>query len=174
MYNDYNEELYHYGVKGMKWGVRRAVNTPYGEKKSAYKQAKKDYNKAFNKAYGYTSNHRLGTKISKKMKAEEVRRWDDTNRKYDKMVKAKTDYKQAKQERNQQIKSVHKEINKNATLADKLTYNDNTRKKAAKYVVDRNMSVADATKKANRDAVRNTALVLGAYGAVAVATLYKK
>lgn len=24
----YNEELYHYGVKGMKWGVRRSDNSP--------------------------------------------------------------------------------------------------------------------------------------------------
>ena len=54
-----------------------------------------------------------------------------------------------------------------------MVYNDATRKKAAKYVVDKNMSVADATKKAKGDAWRNTAAMLAVYGAVTVYGLKK-
>lgn len=36
----YNEELYHYGVKGMKWGRRKAR---YAAEKDAYKAARKNY-----------------------------------------------------------------------------------------------------------------------------------
>lgn len=36
----YNEELYHYGVKGMKWGHRKAS---YAAEKDAYKSARKNY-----------------------------------------------------------------------------------------------------------------------------------
>lgn len=39
----YNNELYHYGVKGMKWGVRRAR---YKAAKKEYKAAKKEYESA--------------------------------------------------------------------------------------------------------------------------------
>lgn len=52
-------------------------------------------------------------------------------------------------------------------------YNNATRKLAAKYVVDKNMSVSDAKKKANKAAIRNAAIFLGAYGAVNAATLIK-
>lgn len=185
MYNDfYNDELYHYGVKGMKWGVRRYMNADgsltsagrkkygdneYGKTKLAVKSAKKEYSKSFNKAYNYSSTPRF----TKKGKAERDRRWEDTYDKLDKLNKAKADYKQAKTERRANINKTHREINDRASVTDRLIFNDATRKKAAKYVVDKNMKVDDAINQANKDALRNTAIFIGAYSAVAVATLYK-
>ena len=50
-------------------------------------------------------------------------------------------------------------------------FNNATRKKAAKYVVNNNMSMSEAKKKANKAAVRNTALMMAAYGAVTVGSI---
>ena len=81
--------------------------------------------------------------------------------------------KQVKNERKQNIKNTYNDIQKNASRGEKLLYNDETRRKAAKYVVDNNMSISDAKKKANKAAIRNTAIVLGTYGAINAASLYK-
>lgn len=175
--SDNDDELRHYGVLGMKWGHRRAVPTSstYNKvqsTKSRYKQAKKEFNKSYNKAYNYSSAHPIGQYTNKKKKAESNRRWSDTYDKASALDKAKTSYKQAKNERKGKIRSTYREIQKNTSLGEKLVYNNITRMKAAKYVVDNNMSMKDAKAKANKDAVRNTAAIMAAYGAFTVASLY--
>lgn len=175
-----DDDIEHHGVKGMKWGVRRAkpqstsdIRKRFDSAKSDYKDAKRAYSKSYNNAYNYSSRHPIGQFTNKNKKAESDRRWDDTINKADKLNKAKSKYRQAKNERKQKIAEVHRDINKNAKLGEKLVYNDATRKKAAKYVVDNNMTMSEATKRANQDAIRNTAAIIGIYGAITVASLYK-
>ena len=164
-----NEEDYleHFGVKGMKWGVRKqkVLNA-----KSEYKKARKAYNKSYNKAYNYSANHPYSQFVSKKGRAESENRWEQASSDADRYNSAKSAYKSAKRERKNAIKDTYKDINKNTSFYEKVMFDDATRKRAAKYVVDNDMSVSEATAKAKGDAVRNTAILLAAYGAVSVAS----
>lgn len=175
-----DDELLHYGIKGMKWGVRRAsaklatsdTRRHFDSTKAEYKTAKKAYNKSFDKAYDYSSRHPISQYVSKKKSAEADRRWDDAIDKAEKLKEAKSNYKQAKRDRRASINKTYRDINDRTGLAEKLWYSEGTRKKAAKYVVDNNMSMDDAVKRANKDAQRNTAIILGVYGSIALASLY--
>lgn len=172
-----DDELYHYGIKGMKWGVRRrndvnvsSTRANYDKAKNKYKQSKRDFSKAFDSAYNKSI---AAYSPLKKHREANTKRWENA---YDKAVKlnnSKNAYKQAKNIRKEKIKSTYKEINKNASLKDKLIYNNATRKKAAQYVVDNDMSVKDAMSKANKVAMRNTAMFVAAYGAASIYKLTK-
>lgn len=169
------DELCHYGVPGMKWGVRKKypeseIASNYRNAKATRKSAKKAYNKSFNKAYNKA--HQVYS-LSKKKREANDKRWEDVYDKLDALDKAKADYNQAKTARKNAIKSTTRQINKNASLSNKLIYSDATRKKAAKYVVDNNMSVSEATKKAQGDAWRNTAAFVAGYAAIGAAVIYK-
>lgn len=89
--NEY--ELYHHGVKGMKWGVRKKRDSNVQTARTAYKTAKKEYNKSFNRAY-----NRAAAAYSpfKKHRQANDARWEDAANKADALNKAKTAYKKAK------------------------------------------------------------------------------
>ena len=63
----YNGELYHHGVKGMKWGRRKAKQEARDNYKSTIKKAKEDYKLAKQKAkeIGYTQEQ-LAAKADRK------------------------------------------------------------------------------------------------------------
>lgn len=89
-------ELYHYGVKGMKWGVRKKrPETELDRLKAARKVAKKEYNRSFNKAY----NRSIAaySPIKKHRQANDAR-WEDAYNKGQAYDKANKAYKDAKKQ----------------------------------------------------------------------------
>ena len=136
------DELIHYGVPGMRLGHRKAL--PISSQRARYDAAKQQY-KADKKVYRKNSTQ---------------------------LNKSKSAMKKAKKDRKQSMKSAYYNIKKSESIKEKLIYGDSSRNKAAKYVVDNNMSISDAKKKANKEAIRNSAIILGTYGAIKVASLY--
>lgn len=90
-----SDYLIHYGVKGMKWGVRK--ERPYSGSRRAFRQANREYSKSYNKAYNYSATHPVRQFVKgSKWQKESNRRWEDA---YDKAAarnKAKAKYKQEK------------------------------------------------------------------------------
>lgn len=95
----YPDYLMHYGVKGMKWGVRRA----------RMKEAKSNYRKATDKAFSkyerdinsIEKGYKRGQTLTKKDQARESKAEADYNKA---AAKAKSDYKSAKQSIKQEYK----------------------------------------------------------------------
>lgn len=169
------DELYHYGVLGMKCGKRKSLpkldlRTRYDRAKADKKASYKEYSKSYDKTYHYAQRHPIGTivgitKYGKKIKNNYKNMVNDTLNKIDKYQKANKKYKTIKKERKEAFKSIYKDLEKNSNISEKILFNNAIREKLAKYVVDNNMSIEEAKKKTKKEAIRNTAVILGSIGA---------
>ena len=100
-------ELMHYGVKGMKWGVRKARKeyAKLDKAKGEYKHAKKAYDRSFS----YAAGSAKGLSLSRAHRAQNDAAWNDAKRDAKRVTATKEAYKAQK-------KAVHN----NAPIAAKL------------------------------------------------------
>lgn len=168
----YEQELTHYGVKGMRWGKRSrrpqleksATRQKLDATKTKKKAAYKEYSKAYNN-YAHNPLNSFTKKGAQKgnLMVEKAKKYNSAN----------AEYKSAKRDRKDKIKKTHAKILSESSLKEQIMYNESTRKKAAKYVVDNNMPISEAKKKAKKEALRNTAVLLAVYGGAHVASVYQ-
>lgn len=100
--------LQHYGVKGMKWGVRKARDEykKLDQLKGQYKHAKKAYDRSFGYYY---QNSKQGLSLNRVKRVQNNERFKDSVRDAQRLEKTKKAYKEQK-----------KEVRKNAPVAAKL------------------------------------------------------
>ena len=159
--------LAHHGILGMKWGIRR-----YQDEKGNYTSAgKKRYIK--DKTSGIQKDIDSFKSVKNGIKDKKGRQLL-TKEDVDSSVaglKAQKAKQEAKLSRKWDINKVYTDFDRSATSAEKFVYNEATRKRAAKFVVDKNMSMTDALKKAKGEAWRNTAIYVGVMGGLTVAQI---
>ena len=133
------DNLEHSGVKGMHWEHRKSTPLPVSSIKKAVDDSK------------------ASMKVVKK----------ESGKKSEEFKKAKSNYKSKLAERNAKIAAKSSKMYDHQSTMSKLFFDDPySRNAAATYMVDHNMSMTEANKKANKEAVAVTAATLAIYGAM--------
>lgn len=119
---NYTDELYHYGVPGMRWGHRKAIqisSSSVGNARARMKQAKankKAANKKFDKAYRDSNSWILNSQFDKKDRQNRNKALIDAAEKSAKAdsqyKKAKKAYKLAKKYEKQKVKDIKAKYSK--------------------------------------------------------------
>ncbi len=165
--DDVRNELTHHGILGMKWGIRRYQNEDGSYTSAGKKRYIADKTAGIQKDIDSFKNVKKGI-YDKKGKLlvtpEEVKGNVEGLQK----LLAKSKLKAA---RNWDVNVTKQQIDNLSTKMDKFVYNSATRKSAAKYVVDKNMSIQDAIHKAKKQAWINSGIAVAVSAGIQVAAL---
>ena len=168
-----NDELYHYGVKGMRWGHRKA--RPESELRTArsnLKNARKTYNKSYNDAYSYSQRHLISQYTNSKRRSESDARWDKANRDADAYNKASKEYKQVKSQKKAEFASARKDVSTSRSTGAKLA--TNLLAGAFANRTYNSVIASGGTKNKARAVTAASSILAGPVGNVAVAALISR
>jgi hypothetical protein len=118
-----NDELYHYGVPGMRWGHRKAVPDSYTSSKARYKAAKRAFNRSHSRAYNYSAFHLMSQFTNPKKKAKADRLWEQAKKDGKNFNAAQKEYKREKASK-AKTKNGAKIANKLAAKNAKVSYKE--------------------------------------------------